>query len=449
MLSDALKLAYHFSRARWALRFNNRKKLEFWQKHQLKRFIRDVLPQAPFYRDLEHVTLSEMPIMDKALMMTHFNEINTCSVTLEQAMSMALAAEESRDFTGMVGKNLTVGLSSGTSGNRGVFVLSKEERIRWAAIILARSMPSHLLYRIFTPWVQPIRIAFFLRANSNLYTTLNSRRIDFAFHDLLLGIEPAISPLNRMQPDVLVGPPSLLHALAIEAKSGRLTIHPSHVISVADVLEAADSHAVYEAFGMRPHQIYQATEGFLAYTCEQGALHLNETFMHIEPDWVDDEHTHFQPIVTDFSRHTQLIVRYRLNDILRVAEHACACGRGERTISAIEGRSDEVIWLPSISGGHLIAIYPDQIRRVMLLVGAVVVEYSVIQSGLRLKIGLLVEEDWAATLQQVTKKLTDLWRQMKTQPPELSFTAWQPPEPGAKRRRIHRELPPEGMKCAF
>jgi phenylacetate-coenzyme A ligase PaaK-like adenylate-forming protein len=66
-----------------------------------------------------------------------------------------------------------------------------------------------------------------------------------------------------------------------------LRIAPSHVISVAEVLEDSDREAVRAAFGVPTHQLYQATEGFLGYTCEHGTLHLNESFVHIEPDWLD------------------------------------------------------------------------------------------------------------------------------------------------------------------
>lgn len=449
MIPNALRLAYQFSRTRWALNFTDPERLEVWQQRQLKRFLRDVLPRAPYFRGSTSTSLSDFPIMDKASMMENFDGLNTCGVTLDQALTVALSAEESRDFAPTLKHGLTVGLSSGTSGNRGVFMVSQAERLRWAGIMLARSLPTHLLRRLFTPWLPPIRIGFFLRANSNLYTTLDNRRIHFSFNDLLLGVEPAISSLNHWKPDVLVGPPALLSALAIEAKSGHLSIQPSHVVSVADKLEDADHHVITETFGVEPHQLYQATEGFLAYTCERGALHLNETFVHIEPDWLDNNHRYFQPIITDFSRHTQLIVRYRLNDVLRTADRACPCGRAERTIAAIEGRSDEVLWLPSRTPDQQIRVFPDQIRRAMLMAGPGVREFSVIQSGLALKIGLLIEGDRVLTLRRVNEELVKLWHQMGVQPPALSFMDWLPPKPDAKRRRIHREHLPAEQRCAF
>jgi putative adenylate-forming enzyme len=407
-----------------------------------------VLPRAPIYRDLKAAALADLPTMDKAAMMGAFEAGNTRGVKLDEAFEIGFKAETTRDFATMLG-DLTVGLSSGTSGNRGVFLVSKAERLRWAGILLGRALPAHLLKRLLTPWTPPLRIAFFLRANSNLYTTLSSRRIDFGFHDLLEGVESALPLLNARQPDVLVGPPSLLRALAAEARVGRLVIAPSHVISVAEVLEDSDRDAVHSAFGVVTHQLYQATEGFLGYTCEHGTLHLNESFVHIEPDWLDTARTRFQPIVTDFTRETQLIVRYRLNDVLRVADVPCPCGRAERAIAAIEGRADEVLWLPARPDGHAVAIYPDLFRRAMLFAGPAVQEFDLVQSGLDFTIGLLAEGAREEAIARITAELNTLWQNLDVVPPTLAFTDWQPPAPGVKRRRVRLHLAPEGLPCTF
>jgi putative adenylate-forming enzyme len=449
---ELLSTVAWFARSRWRLAFRDRARLEAWQQARLARFLHDVLPRAPYYRDYRHAGLEDLPIMDKAQMMADFEARNTRGIRLDDALEVALRAETTRDFAPMLGSGaraLTVGLSSGTSGNRGVFLVSQAERLRWAGILLGRVLPAHLLERLVSPWTPPLRVAFFLRANSNLYTTLNSRRIDFAFHDLLGGVEPALAHLNASQPDVLVAPPSLLRALAAEVAAGRLNIRPVHVLAVAEVLEDGDRVATRRAFGLEPHQIYQATEGFLGYTCEHGTLHLNESFVHIEPEWLDDAKTRFQPIITDFTRDTQLIVRYRLNDILRTCDTPCRCGRAERAIAAIEGRADEVLWLPRRADGRAVALYPDLIRRTMLLAGPTVQEFDVAQAGMQWRIGLLADGDRHMAVERVRTELDELWRKLDLQPPALDFTEWRAPARGAKRRRVSLAQAPEGLVCTF
>lgn len=445
---QSLQVAGHFAQARWWLNFRDRDRLERWQQKRLAHFLHSVVPRAPRFRGFASTRLHDLPCMDKAQMMADFGGYNTQGVGLEMAMPLALAAEQSRDFSPLLGE-LTVGLSSGTSGHRGLFLVSPAERLRWAGILLARALPPSLLGRLLSPWQPPLRVAFFLRANSNLYTTLNSRRIDFQFFDLLDGVAPALPRLQACQPDVLVAPATVLGALAREALAGNLTIRPHRVISVAEVLEHNDAALVLAAFAQPTHQLYQATEGFLGYTCEAGTLHLNESFVHIEPEWLDTAHTRFQPIITDFSRHTQLIVRYRLNDVLRIGPLPCACGRAERAIAAVEGRSDEVLWLPHQQGGQPVAIYPDVLRRAMLMAGNTLYEYTITQRGLT----------WCVALQpaagmhlqhcvpEVSQALGHLCAQHQVQPPQLSFHDWKAPAPGAKRRRIRLESQPEGFSC--
>ena len=440
--------ARSFAHTRWRLNFRSRARLAAWQRQQLERFIRDILPQASRYRGRTVKALSDLPVMDKSVMMEDFAAGNTRGITLEQALEVGLRAEEGRNFSPMLG-DLTIGLSSGTSGNRGVFLASKSERLRWSGIMLARALSRELLGRLLVPWSPRLRIAFFLRANSNLYTTLDSRRVAFSFYDLLDGVDNALERLNEQSPDILVGPPALLCALAEEVRTHRLRIRPRQVISVADVLEDHDADLIIKAFGVIPDQLYQATEGFLGYTCESGGLHLNECFVHVEPEWLDDEHTRFQPIITDFSRDTQLIVRYRLNDVLKVSSDSCPCGRAELALDAIEGRADEVLWFPSSQSGQAVAVYPDQVRRAMILAGHVVQEYEVVQSKMHVQIGLLPDGDKALAIQCVSDELNKLWTAMGVTRPSIGFSSWQPPEVGAKRRRIRIEAIPDGLQCTF
>jgi putative adenylate-forming enzyme len=355
-----------FARARWGFRFADRDALLRYQERRLGRFLRETLPRAPFYRTYAGQPLAALPIVDKAAVLADFAAFNTRGVTLERALAVALEAERSRDFRPTL-DGLTVGLSSGTSGTRGVFLVSPGERARWAGTLLARLLSRDSLRRLLDPRRPPLRVAFFLRANSNLYQTVGSRRLDFAFHDLLEPLDRHLERLSARPPDILVAPPTVLHRLAEARQEGALRIAPRQVISVAEVLEADDARAALAAFGEPVQQVYQCTEGFLGASCAAGRIHLNEELVHVEPEWLDAEHRRFQPIVTDFSRTAQLVVRYRLDDVLLQAEGPCPCGRPTRSLEAIEGRADDVLWLEEEAAEHQDAewrpVFPDLVRR--------------------------------------------------------------------------------------
>lgn len=380
-LTESLSVFGAFARTRWGYRFADRDSLLAWQRAQLERFLLRQLTRAPFYRHYQGEGLAALPIIDKSITLDRFSDFNTHGVTLREATEVALKAEEARDFSQTLrtraGRELTVGLSSGTQGTRGVFIASPKERALWAGILLARTLDGPLL-RDLVLRSQPLRVAFFLRANSKLYGTLGSKRLDFRFFDLHAGVERHQSTLKEFSPDVLVAPASVLAWIADHIGDMH---HLRKVIAVAEVLEPDDEERIAQAFNLPVHQLYQCTEGFLAYTCEHGALHLNEEFVHIEPEWLDASQTRFQPIITDFTRNTQLFVRHRLTDVLTVLPGSCPCGRHTRRLAEVAGRMDDVLWLPSQVDQRLMPLFPDIVRHAIVRQREAHPDYRLYQQG--------------------------------------------------------------------
>ena len=430
--AELARLIAAFIHTRWGLRFRDRAALERSQDARLARFMRTTLPDAPFYRRFTGHDLASLPVVDKSVTLAQFPAFNTLGISLGDATNAALAAEQSRDGPNGFERGLTAGLSSGTQGPRGVFLASSAERATWAGILLARTLDRELLKDILIRRA-PLRVAFFLRANSSLYTTLSSRRIDFRFFDLQYGAFAHVDALTQFSPEVLVAPASVLAWLAAESLAGRAAISPRRVISVAEVLEPDDEKKIREAYGKTVHQLYQCTEGFLAYTCERGVLHLNEEFVHVEPEWIDASHTRFTPIITDFTRRTQMFVRYRLNDILRMHAQPCACGRVTRTLVAIDGRLDDVLWLPSVDRTRLLPLFPDALRHTFTRDVANIDDYRIEQHGDTLHFFARCDDTVFATMKRAVDRLV-IAQGMHTLP-------WQrvempAPEPAVKRRRI-------------
>lgn len=291
--------------------------------------------------------------------MANFNRLNTVGLDRDRALEIAVAAERSRDFSPTY-RGVSVGLSSGTSGHRGLFIVSDRERCAWAGAVLARFLPS----------LSGQRIAFFLRANNNLYETVNSRVIQFRFFDVYRPMAEHIAALGSYRPTVVVAPPSVLSVLADAVVAGELRLRPARVISVAEVLTSFDERRFREVFGQEViFQAYQCTEGFLGYTCPFGSVHLNEDICYFEKEFVDD--SRFVPIITDFRRRSQPIVRYRLNDVLTLAtDQVCGCGQATTVVAKIAGREDDVFSFPAVGGGQ-VSVFPDMVERCFLYVPGV------------------------------------------------------------------------------
>ncbi|HEY5800175.1 MAG TPA: F390 synthetase-related protein [Burkholderiaceae bacterium] len=431
-LLDLLRLCAALIRTRWGLRFGDRAAFLRWQRRKVQRFLNLQLARSAYYRPYAGRNLEQLPIMDKAAMRTHFDSINTAGISLEQATKVALQAERTRDFS-PVCAGLTVGLSSGTSGSRGVFLVSPAERARWAGILLARTLSPRMLMALCFAR-QPLRVAFFLRANSNLYTTLASRRIDFRFHDLQQGLDDHLAPLAAFDPDVLVAPASILNRLAELALDGALALRPRRVIAVAEVLEPDDNARISQAFGGPVHQLYQCTEGFLGYTCAAGVMHLNEEFVAVEPEWLDQARTRFHPVITDFSRTTQLFIRHRLDDVLRVRATPCGCGAPGLALAGIEGRADDVLWLTHDADDSLRPLFPDMLRQAISAAERALPDYRIEQHGAVWNVAVHDEAD--ASWQALTGALDGLLRRHALHLPEFRRVPFRADEAGAKRRRI-------------
>ena len=414
------------------LRFADRAQLDAYQQQQLARFIDVLCARSRYFAPYRNLPLAQWPTMNKALMLEHFDAMNTEGVTLAQAMDAAMAAEHSRDFTPAVG-DITVGLSSGTSSRRAVFTVSPREKAQWAGVMLAKALPDGLF--------SGERVALFLRANSNLYTAVRSPWLTFAFYDLFEPFDVLCARLAQYRPSVIVAPAQVLRQLALRVIDGSLALAPKKVISVAEVLEAQDRALIVQAFGA-VHEIYQATEGFLASSCEHGVLHLNEEYVHIEPQWLDPEQRRFVPVITDFTRITQPIVRYRLDDILIARATPCPCGRATRAIDGIEGRCDDMLLLPSLpsaNGGEPVAVFADVLTRAFAQALPLDADYRLVQTGdSALQLHAALDDVGLAALRA---HLATVLRGLGVATDGLAWTMsgeLPPFDPTMKRRRIRR-----------
>ncbi|MBS0660596.1 MAG: adenylate synthase [Verrucomicrobia bacterium] len=425
---ETLLIAWHFARRRWGPRPRSRAALLAQQSRRLRRFLARVARHSPVHRG-RRAELADFPVIGKAEFLADFAGLNRFGLPLAEATDFALRAERARDFRPQWRGHVTIGLSSGTSGSRQVFLVSRVERCRWAGFVFADLLEPAALRRILTPWAPPLRLAFFLRAGSNLYGTLSRRRVRFDHYDLTRPFAELVRELRTAPPDVLIAPATVLAQLAEVAGE----LRPRQIVSVAEVLDTRDRARIEAVFGVRVAEVYQAAEGFLATTCEHGRLHLHEDLLHCECDWLDEKRDRFQPIVTDFTRRSQWLVRYRLTDILRAGPESCPCGRATRTLAAIEGRAEEVLWARD-AAGSLAPVFPDALRQALYALPESLDLYRLEQHG----------EGWEMRLRRsepgleaaVRAALEKLLAGLALRAPEIVFRPWTDQPAGEKQKRI-------------
>jgi len=356
-----------------------REELTRQQHDRLADLRRFVMARSPFYqrfhRGLEHAPLHALPVLTKATMMEHFDELVTDrSVTLADADAFLRS-----DHAGGLFRDRYVALStSGSTGRRGVFLFDRDEWLTalamitrpmaWAGLRARFPKPPRLaMIASTTPWHYSTRVA----------TSLSSRLLPTLRLDAAEPLTSLVQQLNQWQPEVLTVYPSVLKQLADEQLAGRLRISLRTIATSAEVLPDETRRRVREAWNLRVFDTYGATEyAPIAAECPAGRKHLFEDQAIIEI--VDDRGRPVPPgergdrlLLTVFNRRTQPLIRYEMSDVVRPASGACECGRPFRLIDSIEGRIEDILHFPARNGRtEPVAIHPNVFHQVLETVPA-------------------------------------------------------------------------------
>jgi len=348
-----------------------------YQTARARNVVRYAARFAPFYA--EHYRGHDLtdpwtlPTVDKAAVMEHLTGANTLGFTRDELLGFCLQVEATRDFTRRL-RGVNVGMSSGTSGNKGVELTTRREEAYLKAALFAR----------FPLPPGKLNLAFILRVTTPAFD-LNLLGHRMTYLSQLLPLDEMVERLNALMPNAVSAPPSLLRLLAGERRAGRLRATPSTLVSYAEVLFPDDRADLEDAFGCPVREIYKATEGAIAVSCRHGRLHLNEDLVAVQLE--DPDGTPTPPgeaahrmIVTDLHKTSLPILRYELNDLVTLDPEPCPCGSAFRVVAQIQGRRDDLFWSPSLAGGAR-WIFPDYLRRAIITASDAVHAYQAVQTA--------------------------------------------------------------------
>jgi putative adenylate-forming enzyme len=395
-----------YALARWrAKTLSSRAAIARYQARRLRALERHLRANIPFYAGLEQ---ADWPVIDKATLLANFAAMNAAGLSLD-AVRDTLARGEAR-----VGGH-TIGHSTGTSGNRGYFVVSDVERYVWLGTLLAKALPDALWRRH--------RVALALPGFSRLYASAHGgSRVRLGIFDLADGVDGWSERFAAFAPDTVVAPPKVLRLLAERGLLARGVT----AFSAAEVLDPVDAAPIAAATELPVRQIYMATEGLFAVSCPHGTLHLAEDVVAFEWELVGALRV---PVVTDFTRRAQALVRYRMNDLLRLSDAPCPCGSAFQALAAVEGRCDDLFVL----GG--VTVTPDVLRNALLDADRRIDDFRIIQTGAcEIAVALPPGTDGAA----VTGALTAALDRVGTRA-TIAVTHGIPPTDATKLRRVRRE----------
>ena len=362
---DVLSKRHQFrAREHWS-----RQRLDCYLSNSLQSLRRYAYENSPlyqqFHKGLYDAPLEMLPVLTKSMMMDHFDELVTDrEIRLEEIMAYMKDQKRPERFLGRYVINAT----SGSSGRLGVSIFSGNE---WATL-MASAFARTSLKLSFTRRIKTAQIA-------STTTFHMSSQGGSTFRNLFMPILmlPASEPLasmvqklNTWKPDTLVLYASIGRILADEQLAGRLKIAPRTVMSGSEVLTEETRHRMIQAWGDGIYNNYAATEGVAAIECEQHrGLHVMEDLALVEN--VDTNNRSVPAgvygdklLVTVLFKYTQPLIRYEIEDSVRFTDEPCPCGQPFKLITSIQGRVQEVLSFPGVSGG-IVHVHPLVFHNIM------------------------------------------------------------------------------------
>jgi putative adenylate-forming enzyme len=422
----------------------NENDIKKYQNNRVKKIAEYAVAHSKFYKEyfsgFNLNNFTSLPVINKKLMMDNLTDFNTVGLSKDEILNFCLEVEKTRNFSKRL-RGLNIGMSSGTSGNKGVEIVTPREE---------NYMKAALFARFDFPKNEKINLAFILRVSAPAFN-LDKFGHRLTYISQLNSIDEIDKQLEEIDPNVISAPPSMLKLIAAEAENGRLSVNPKRLISYSEILYPDVKDYLIKVFKCPVHQIYKCTEGPIAISCKHGQLHINEDLVLVET--LNNDGTITSPgqpcqklIVTDLHKKSQPIIRYALNDIITISPGMCKCGSCFRVIENIQGRADDLFWAKNIITNEWQYIFPDYISRAIISASEDINEYQAIQSTpddvlVRIQLRNGADQD-KFDIKEVIENINIVFREYNCRLPKISIVFEKPEfnRNSNKLIRIHRDF---------
>jgi phenylacetate-CoA ligase len=328
---------------------------------RLRVLLREALASPIYQRRLRgSPAFAAIEPIDKAELMQHFDQWAT-DRRITRAVVQPFIERQDNLADGLLGQYL-VWTSSGTSGVPGWFVQDARSLAAYDAIdaLRLRGQPSASASPLGV-WGLRERFAFVGAEGGHYAGVVSMQRLrrtvppplqpTVRILSVLQPLRALAAALMRWQPTVLITYPSAADALAQMQREGTLALRLHEVWVGGEQLSPAQRADITAAFGCAVRNNYGASECFsIAWECARGRLHVNDDWVILEP--VDEQLRPVPPgalshttLLTNLANQVQPILRYRLDDRVRVLETPCACGSAFTAIE-VQGRCGDTLQLP-------------------------------------------------------------------------------------------------------
>lgn len=333
----------------------DREKIRNERLHKIVDYAKD---NSPYYKERyknlpSNYSLEDLPTVNKIDLMAHFDEwLTDRKIKLEMVQEFMKDLDHiGRKFQG----EYLIFTTSGSTGNPLISVCDKTTNTIMTVINILRTFARREDLKAFIlgggKSIGIFATGGFYLGNSSVRArllTMPWKKRQIAVTSALLPIPKITEALNRFQPTMLGGYPTILELLIEEQLSGRLHIHPVLIMTGGEYLSNELRIRLGDTFKCYVQTAYACTEGgTVACECTEQHFHINDDWLIVEP--VDkDNHPVADGVLADkilltnLFNFTQPFIRYELTDRVTMYHEQCACGNKSPWIT-LEGRTDDVV----------------------------------------------------------------------------------------------------------
>lgn len=437
----------HQQRLKWT-----RAQIEQAQQNGLRELLAYAKQHSPWHaKRLSRVndksfTLNELhslPTMTKIDVMENWDAIVTdkdLSLAKANAFLEQLKPEQPQLFQGRYHIHAT----GGSSGLRGVFAWDIPSvatfvdaffRYQWrddfshcdgkqplSVAVLTADHPIHMSTPVFSvPLVPAMQIHL-------VYATWPMQQI--------------IAKLNEIQPSHLIGYTSVIHRLAEDALlRGTLKIKPRRASVNSEPLFENSRKLIEKAWGIPITNMWGSTDcGPHAVSCDfTRNLHLTEDLLIFEPVNKQNNPVAYgqeadKLLITNLLNRTMPLIRYEIEDRVRILNEFCACGAQYRLVKEIKGRMDDDFLYDNG------AVISTEIFETPLYASGAVEEYQVVQTTIGANVFVVVN-DKPFDRQALLNTLKKSYEEQGIKAPQININVVEKLQRNPLTGKLRRDIP--------
>lgn len=397
MVPLCMRFSASVRRALWLDYRNSLRLIDEQQHRALLRLLRGAQQHVPFqWRrlrsvDFNHIELEQIPPTDKTRMMESFDEtIAQCRVSLADVMRTELNGRH-HQLPVVHGRYIVV-KTSGSSGTPSWVVCDLRD---WATLVgatFARMTRSLLtIRRLGMAFFRPIRSATIAAEHTHSVSWQSSQSAglwagmlgESRFFSVTDSLRKIAVGLDEFQPEHLHGYPTVVHSLAeYLLNSTPRKFKPKIITTSSETLTAGARATIQQAFPeSRLVDHYGMSECLpLTMECQYGCKHVNTDYAIVEPRDANGRaisagETSDHILITNLVNQVQPIIRYRIEDSVRMSGEPCQCGSAYPVIQLVS-RKGSTIFLRTDRGDWKVLSSPTSVDMLLEVDG--VLQYQVV-----------------------------------------------------------------------